>query len=340
MSRNPYQQQKLLRLREIFLSETDETHALTMEEIRAHLARFGISAERKSIYENIQTLNQCGLDILQERRGKQTVYFAAGRAFETAELRLLADAVASSRFITQKKSAQLLAKLGSLTSRWQSAALRRQVYVASRIKNMDETIFYLVDDLNRAISENQAVGFHYFDWISEQGSLRKQPRHHGRCYTVSPWQLLWQDEFYYLIAFDHRAQQIRHYRVDRIGDLTFTGEPRTGEEAFRKIHIEDYTARLFGMFGGETRRIALSFPPRLLEVMVDRFGKALAPQPLPGGKLLIRVDLIPSMPFYGWLFSLGSEVEITAPEDLRNEYCAALRRTLERYGEGGGLCTK
>ncbi len=331
MPKKPLQNQKLLRLRDLFLEETDETHGLTMEEILERLAVFGISAERKSIYENIETLNQCGMDILRERRGGKTYYFAASREFETAELRLLADAVASSRFITAKKSEELLKKLTRLTSRHSAQGLRRQVHVPSRIKNMNETIFYLVDDLNRAISENTAITFCYYDWRAEGKTLRRIPRHGGQSYEVSPWQLLWEDEFYYLIAYDHRTHSIRHYRVDRMGEIALTDQKRQGEEEFKKIRMEDYTSRLFGMFGGETQTVTLSFPARFLDVMIDRFGKQLSLQQ-DGENWRLRVPVIPSLPFYGWLLSLGPEVTLTEPEHLRQEYLMILKKEIERHG--------
>ena len=333
MPKNPMQTQKLLRLQQIFLQETDENHGLTMEELLKRLDGFGIKAERKSIYENIETLNQCGMDILREKRGGKTYYFAASREFETAELRLLADAVASSRFITAKKSEELLKKLSGLTSHHLASGLRRQVHVPSRIKNMNETIFYLVDDLNRAISENSAITFCYYDWVADGKTLRREPRHEGRRYLVSPWQLLWEDEFYYLIAFDHATQGIRHYRVDRMGEIQRTDGKREGAEQFKKIRMEDYTSRLFGMFGGETQTVTLSFPARLLDVMIDRFGKDLS---LQKGKdaehWLLRAPVIPSQPFYGWLLSLGSEVTLVAPEELKKEYIEFLKKEIENHG--------
>ncbi len=330
MAKNPRQQEKLLRLQQIFLQETDEAHPLSMSGLIARLESMGITAERKSLYENIETLNHCGMDIIAERRGTQTVYYSAGGLFEAAELRLLADAVASSRFITAKKSDQLLKKLGELASRHQSDELRRQVHVAGRVKSMNETIFYLVDDLHRAIDQNRSITFLYYDWTLENGTLIRQARHAGKCYCVSPWQLLWQDEFYYLIAFDHESESIRHYRVDRMGNINLTDAPRLGASAFAAIRMEDYTARLFGMFGGEPERIALRCPKRLLGVMIDQFGKDLRPTPLPDGRLEIHTDAIPSLPFFGWLLSLGDEVEIHAPESLKKEFQALLRQRLEQ----------
>lgn len=329
MAKSAHQNQKLLRLMQIFLQETDEDHGIPMAEILALLEGFGIHAERKSIYENIETLNQCGMDILSEKQGHQSYYYLASREFETAELRLLADAVASSRFITAKKSDQLIQKLSALASRHQGGQLKRSVHVASRIKNMNETIFYLVDDLNRAIRENRSITFRYYEWVQQQGQLVRRPRHNGAIYEVSPWQLLWEDEFYYLIAFDHKSQSIHHYRVDRMGEISLSEEPRQGEEAFKAIRMADYTARVFGMFGGQSRAVTLSFPDHLLDAMIDRFGKELCPKRIAEGRLQIRGEVIPSSHFYGWLFSLGDEVRLEDPADLKEEYINALKRRLE-----------
>ena len=330
MANTAHQQEKLLWLQQIFLQETDEAHPLTMQQLLARLERQGISAERKSLYQNIEVLNRCGMEILSERRGNQTVYYSAGGSFEAAELRLLADAVASSRFITAKKSDQLLKKLGGLVSRHQSAELRRQVHVAGRVKSMNETIFYLVDELHRAIDQNRAVTFSYYDWALSGNGLVRKARHGGKQYAVSPWQLLWQDEFYYLIAFDHETASIRHYRVDRMGEIRITDQPRQGESAFSAIRMEDYTARLFGMFGGTPQRVVLTCPERLLGVMIDRFGKELRPQRRADDRLEIHTDVIPSLPFYGWLLSLGEEVQIQAPIELKQEFESTLQRRLNR----------
>lgn len=334
MPRDLLQQEKLLRLQRFLLEETDEDHSVTIAEMQAYLATFGIHAERKSLYENIETLIHCGMDIGMDRAGGKNHYRLLSREFETAELRLLADAVASSRFITTRKSADLLRKLSRLASRHQGGGLQRHVFVPSRIKNMNETIFYLIDDLNRALTNGVTVEFSYFHWVSEQGKLVKQARHEAKRYLVSPWQLLWQDEFYYLVAFDHEYQQIRHYRVDRMGNLRLTKEPRQGEEAFRSLQPEGYTSRVFGMFGGKAETVTLRFPPRLLDTMIDRFGKELRLTEAQG-MLEISTEVVPSRPFYGWLFSLGSEVTLVGPVHLKEEYGAALRQDLEKEQQHG-----
>ena len=333
--RDLLQQEKLLRLQQFFLEETDEDHGVTVADIQEYLQSFGISAERKSIYENIETLTHCGLDIDCEKIGNRNYYRLVSRDFETAELRLLADAVASSRFITAKKSAELLTKRAGLASRHQGSGLQRQVFVTSRIKNMNETIFYLIDDLNRAFSENVAVEFFYTEWVLKGGVPSKKPRHGGKRYLVSPWQLLWEDEFYYLIAFDHEKQAIRHYRVDRLEKLTLTDQPRQGIEEFRALRTEEYAARVFGMFAGQTEQATIAFPDHFLAAMIDRFGKGLRLIRREDGRLQITVEVVPSPHFFGWLFSLGEEVSLIAPQELKEKYIAALRLELEKEQHHG-----
>jgi predicted DNA-binding transcriptional regulator YafY len=328
MARAALQQQKILRLMQIFLQETDEDHGLTMEQLLDRLQQFGISAERKSIYDNIETLNQCGMDIIMERRGGKSYYSLASRQFEPTELRLLADAVASSRFITAKKSDQLIGKLATLASNHQGGALKRQVLVTGRIKNMNETIFYLVDELNRAIAENAAVTFRYFDWALEKGTLQKVARHDGALYTVSPWQLLWEDEYYYLIAFDHQSQSIHHYRVDRMAQITLTEGKRQGEAQFKALRSEKYSTRVFGMFGGQAQSVTIAFPAHLLNAMIDRFGKDCELRTLQDGRLTIRGEVVPSSHFYGWLLSLGEGVTIQTPQELKEDYKTFLQKRL------------
>ena len=196
---------------------------------------------------------------------------------------------------------------------------------------MNDTIYTVLDRLNQAILNNVAIQFCYYDWKLEKGRLVKAARHNGSLYTISPWQLLWQDELYYLIAYDHNARQLRHYRIDRMGMITITREKRQGIEEFDQIRMEDYTSSLFGMFGGQTQRVTLEFDPRMLDVMVDRFGKSLRSTLLENGRISITVDVVPSLPFYGWLFSLGEDVRLVAPTHLVAQYKESLNRQLSAY---------
>ena len=214
MARGTNQKLKLYYLVQIMLAKTDEEHSLTMPQIIQELGKYDITAERKSIYLDFDDMtDKLGIEIVKEQKGRETYYHVASREFELAEVKLLIDAIQSSKFITEKKSSALIRKIKKFVSEYQAKQLQRQVFVQGRIKTMNETIYYGVDDIHRAISENRKIRFKYYQW-----NIKKElvPRHNGDWITVSPWALTWDDENYYLIGYDSDAEQIRHYRVDKM----------------------------------------------------------------------------------------------------------------------------
>ena len=207
MPKNSGQKLRPLHVLRLLWERTDENHSLSCSDILSALKAWGIEAERKTIYDDIAQLELLGIAINQSR-GKDGGYRIVSRDFELSELVLLADAVQSSRFITEKKSDALIKKLSSLASVYEAKQLARQVHVAGRIKNMDETIFYNVDAIHTAINENRQIRFTYVDWNENKESVA---RHDGAIYVVSPWALCWDDENYYLVAYDSSADKIKHY---------------------------------------------------------------------------------------------------------------------------------
>ncbi|MFR0925249.1 MAG: helix-turn-helix transcriptional regulator [Butyricicoccaceae bacterium] len=189
-------------LYQILLQRTDENHKLTTDELRAALERCGITAERKSIYSDIEALQNFGLDVICQR-GTGGGYYVASREFELPELKLLVDAIQCSRFITEKKSNELIGKIEHLTSDHEAHTLQRQVYVSERVKTLNEQIYYNIDALHAAISNDVQITFRYFNWVlnfSASPRIQKQYRRDGARYRVSPWALTWDNENYYLIA--------------------------------------------------------------------------------------------------------------------------------------------
>lgn len=321
MPRADHQKRKLLIIRDLLERRSDENHLLTMREILSELDRQGISAERKSVYDDIACLQEQGMDIVLVR-GVGGGYFLASRTFELPELKLLVDAVQSSRFLSEKKSMQLIAKLETLASQYEATSLRRQLTVAGRVKTMNESIYYSVDLLHTAIQQNSTITFRYFDWALD-GSRHYRPG----IYTASPYALCWQEENYYLIAHSER-HGLTHYRVDKMARIACTGKPRYMDAQTRALDLSKYGKNVFGMFAGQQERVRLRFDRSLTGVVIDRFGRdtALAPEGEDAFVCTVEVDVSPN--FFGWLASFGSRAQIIGPESVRKAYCQMCRAAL------------
>lgn len=270
MPKGTNQKFKLYRLAQIMLENTDEKHYITMPEIMASLGKYEITADRKSIYTDLRDLEALDIEVEGEPVGGRYHYHVINRPFELPELKLLVDAIQSSRFITEKKTNALIRKLEKLVSKYDAQKLQRQVYVSGRIKTMNESIYYTVDAIHNAISENKKVRFQYFQWnVKKEMELR----HGGAWYHISPWGLAWDNENYYLVGYDSDAGRIKHYRVDKMLHIRISEEEREGREHFQKLDMADYTKKSFGMFGGEEQTVKLLVDNSLVGVILDRFGK-------------------------------------------------------------------
>lgn len=327
MPRQSGQKLKLLYLQDILRRETDEQHPLSLKQIQDLLEQKGVSAERKSLYDDIEQLRLLGEDIVTVR--DTTVrYYIGERALDMAQLRLLVDAVQSSKFITRKKSEQLIRNLESLTSRHLAGQLQRQVLVSGRIKHMNESIYYNVDALQSALQENRQVTFQYFDWgVDKQQHLR----HEGAQYQVSPWALTWDDENYYLIAYDHSSAAMRHYRVDRMLRIRRTDLPREGEKEFGRLDMAQYTQKTFGMFGGEAQPVTLRCSASMAGIILDRFGQDVALIPDGADAFTLRVSVVVSPQFFAWLSGFGTDIRVQAPSAVVEAYRRYLGEILAGY---------
>ncbi|MBQ3291164.1 MAG: WYL domain-containing protein [Mogibacterium sp.] len=322
------QKLKMLYLVKIFSEETDDNHFLTMPEIIAKLSAYGVNADRKTIYQDIAELRKFGFDILTQQEGRNYYYFLGSREFELPELKLLVDAVQSSRFITDKKSAQLIKKLESLVSRYEGRKLHRQVIIAGRVKAMNETIYYIVDKIHEAISDDKQIRFRYFDW-----NLKKEmePRYDGKWYQLSPWALMWDDEKYYLVAYDSKHKDIIHYRVDKMMNLEILEDAREGKEAFREFNIARYTNTLFGMYAGDETKVTLEATNNMIGVLIDRFGKDIIIAPVDEEHFRTTVTVAVSSHFFGWIMSLGGDIRIVGPDKVVGQMADLLQQLSEQY---------
>ena len=328
MSKSPNQKQKLLLIRQYLEQQSDEEHPVTTADIIAWLASAGVSAERKSIYDDLETLAAFGMDLVRERRGNATVWYVGSRDFQLPELRLLVDSVQSSRFLTRKKSLELIGKIEKLTSVHQARGLRRQVWVKNRIKSMNESIYYLVDDLHAAIDDNEKIRFHYFQY---DPGRQRQLRHGGAWYEISPWALMWDNENYYLVGYDAEAGIIKHFRVDKILDLRRTGIPRDGAEVFAEVDMSAYANAHFGMFSGKTAPVRMEFDNSLAGAVIDRFGTEAVLVPAGDGRFSVTAAVAVTEPFFAWMCNFGGLARITAPAGAVDAMRRHVRSILSQY---------
>lgn len=328
MLKGSNQKFKLYRLAQIMLERTDEEHYISMPEIMAALSEYDVTADRKSIYNDLRDLSVFGIEVEGEPIGNRYHYHVTNRSFELPELKLLVDAIQSSKFITEKKSYALIKKLETLASKYDAQKLQRQVYVSGRIKTMNESIYYTVDAIHNAISENKKIKFQYFQWNAKK---EMELRHNGAWYHISPWGLSWDDENYYLVGYDTDAGMIKHYRVDKMLHIKISDESREGKEHFKKLDMADYAKKSFGMFGGKEQTVKLSVHNKLAGVIIDRFGKDVMMIPADEEHFNVNVDVRVSRQFLGWVFSLGSDIQIVGPDDVVEQMRKEIARSVEQY---------
>lgn len=329
MPKSTNQKQKLFRIYEILCAKSDENHPLTTQQIIQELEFYGIVAERKSIYDDIATLEDMGLDIIK-LTGRSGGYYLGSRQFELTEVKLLVDLVLSSKFITESKSQELVKKLSSLVSQPQAKTLQRMVVVADRAKTNNEKIYYNVDVIFEAIAQDVKIGFSYFQWNEKK---EKELRRDGATYWVSPYYLLWDHENYYLVAYDDKADAIKHYRVDKMLNPVLSTDVRCGRDLANKINVADYTKKNFGMFSGAERTVSLTVEAVLLGVLVDRFGLEIPIRKMEDGKVKTHVDVEVSEQFFGWVCGFGTQMQITAPQDVVEEFRRYLNAIVQNYDE-------
>ncbi|MGN1403313.1 MAG: helix-turn-helix transcriptional regulator [Ruminococcus sp.] len=325
MPRTENQKQKLLYLLKFFYEETDEEHTLTVNDLIARLEQKGISAARRSIYDDIRTLQDFGVDIVM-RRSKTCEYFLAARLFETAELKILIDSVQSSRFITKKKSESLITKLKKLASKPQAREFSGQIYIYDRIKSMNECIFYNVDTLHHAIASNRKIRFRYFDYNIQR---EKVNRKNGAYYDTNPLALTFDNENYYLITYNEKYDDFVHYKVDRMTDLAISEEHSSlPKEPF---NAANYVKPIFSMFDGKTEHVTAVFDKAYLNIIIDRFGDNVRLEELEGNCLRadFKADISPT--FLSWIIGFGTGVKIVSPKWVADEVKRLALETAEMY---------
>lgn len=327
MARSSFQKLKILYVMDYLLKNSDEEHPVTMAQLIAELDSRGIAAERKSIYDDIECLRDYGLDIVPSGSGRSSGYYVASRSFELPELKLLVDSVQCSKFITHKKTLSLINKIGSLASVHEAKLLNRQVYVKNRIKTMNESIYYNVDEIHRGIAENKKIRFHYFEYSVQK---KRRFRRNGDWYIISPYSLGWDDENYYLVGFDSDAGIIKHFRVDKMADIGLTEESRDGQDSYSALDMAVYARKTFGMFTGEETSVQLRFEKDMVGVVLDRLGRDVMLIPDGEEHFTVRTDVVISPQFFAWVFGFAGKAKILSPQWVRE----AMKEQLDSVAQG------
>ncbi len=315
MAKSANQKLKLLRLKDILLNRTDEVHPMSTQQMIDALMQYGIEAERKSIYSDLEELSFYGLDIIKCGGRKNQKYYVGERDFELAELKLLVDAVSASKFISEKRSRTLIGKLSALTTKYDATQLNRQVYVANRNKTVNEQVLYHIDAIHSAMQNGRMITFQYLEW---NASKRLVVRRDGALYRVSPKALIWDDENYYLVAWDDDAGICKHFRVDKMKNITILEERAHNPEI--EINPASYSRRMFGMYDGKVQDVTIRCSANRIGILIDRFGKDISIRAEGLNHCLVRTQVAVSPQFFGWLCGLGPEFQIVSPTEVADAY--------------------
>ena len=327
MAGNKDSKRILLSLQEILLQNTDEQHPMTAQQLQDALADRGYACERKAIYRHLAALSEIGLDLLRsqtEPRG----YYVASRDFELPELRLLIDAVQSSRFISLKKSEELIEKLSRLASRSEAQQIRKGLHMRGFSKTDNERVYYTLDAIYRAIGANRRVTFRYFEYTPER---KKRYRNEGEPYCVSPYAIVWDDEKYYLQAYHEKYDAISSFRVDRMEETAVSDLPRLKTEEYADYDPSRRSKTSFDQFSGKPTTVIADFRNRLAGSVIDRFGDAVEMRAADAEHFTATFSVEVSPWFLSWLFGFGDEVKVRAPRELVDRYCDSLEQVRRLY---------
>ena len=325
MPKSDNQKLKLLYIRDYLERNSDERHPVGAQELIDMLFRHGITAERKSIYSDIKALQDFGIDILN-RRGKDGGYYIGSRNFELPELKLLIDAVQSSRFLTEKKSRELIKKLCQQCNRYDESLMHRDVVIDRRVKSMNETIYYNGDAIQEAISNGVQITFRYFDW-----NIDGTRRYRDRDYIASPYGLCQDNENCYLLAHSPR-HGVTHYRVDRMTDIALTEEKRVPCPELTGPRLVDHATQLYQKNSGDRASVKLRFHRSLTNVVIDRFGHDIMLIPDGEDHFTFLVDVVVSPMFLSWVIGFGDKARIVYPQSVADACCALAQTAIDQHG--------
>ena len=296
--------------------QTDEEHYLTIAQIIDQLNnQYGISTSRGTVGDDIKALQEFGVEIEVEQ-STQNRYYLIGRRFELPELKALIDAVESARFIPKEKSSALVAKLSLLASPYEAPKLVRNVDVENRIKADNEKIYYIMEALNDAINDRKKVSFQYYTYNRNKEQIAK---HDGEVYVFSPYKMIWNGDYYYVVGYSEKHGSIGSFRVDRIVTTPHVLDEQSQEPPV-DFDINVYLNSMFRMYNGERKQVELTCENDLMDAVIDRFGADVDVSEYDENSFRVIVTTSVGNVFYSWIFGFGGRVTINSPEDVKEEY--------------------
>lgn len=329
MAPSNVQKLKILHLLRILYTETDPQSGLSMAELISRLYDEGIEAERKSIYRDLETLREFGLNIKTFARAPvEYALIKDGLVF--SEIMLLIDTVQSSKFLSESKSRQLVWALKDLASYREQKLLDKRVHVAGRIKNQNESVYKNVDIVHEAMQLKRKISFQYVKYGTD---LKRHPRMDGGLYTCSPIRIAFVDGFYYLAAWYEQREKIITFRLDRMKGLSVSDEIATRNKTIRSYANEDFEYQAFEMFDGEPVRISMSVQAAGMDIIVDRFGRDIALSDVDEQQCKVHVTVRMSPLFHGWLASMSGIIELVGPEKAVDAHRNWLSQLLSKLPE-------
>lgn len=322
---------RLLTLNQILHEQTDEEHPLSTRQLMDLLMqKYGLPAHRMTVTNDIEVLQSFGVDIYKIE-STQNKYFVAGRDFDLPELKLLIDAVESSKFITEKKSGELVKKLSGLASRSQAAALKRNLCAEGRLKQGNEKIYYIMDAVNDAINQHRKIAFKYFQYDAEK---KRQLRHGGEVYTFSPYTLVWNGDYYYTVGYSDKHGEIGCFRVDRIAEIPEILEEEAVAEP-KDFDVSVFLKTVFSMYNSPRNRVELLCDNSVMDAVIDRFGEDVKTAVKDESSFTVRADVAVNPVFFGWVFSFGGKIRVVNPPEARRKYAELVRTAAESLDEVG-----
>lgn len=299
---------RIIELLRFLYQQTDEAHAVTVSEMIEYLKSKGIPSVRQTVYTDLEALDSAGIDIVQIK-STQNRYFIGSRIFEYPELKMLVDAVASSKVISAKKSQALIQKLGQLTSIQQAEQLQRLASLSSRVKPHNEKVYYIIDSIQTAILDQHQISFQYNEYTPEKKKILK---HDGYRYILDPYALEWKNDHYYLIGYSHKHKGIAHFRVDRLTSV----EPLDSKfQPMPDFDVAAYTNKMVDMFAAEhAEQVKLLCSNELMRVIIDHYGEDIEISPYDDTHFTVIIEVNPSGTFYGWVFKFMGKIRILSPQ--------------------------